>query len=88
MSALFVSGHIVDLILGLTLLEAIAVIAYHRRTGRGVGPAEFLGNLLSGVLLLLALRLALVGASWPWMAGCLLAALLAHLLDLGRRWRG
>lgn len=87
MEALFANGRIVDIILGLTVLEAVALIAYHRRTGRGVAPADLLGNLLAGVCLLLALRGALVGAWWGWIALCLSASLVAHLIDLRRRWR-
>lgn len=87
MSELFVSGHIVDLILGLVVLEAVAVAIYHRRTGLGVAPADLLSNLLSGVFLLLALRVALVQASWTWTALLLFAALLAHVTDLWRRWK-
>jgi hypothetical protein len=85
--ALFTNGRIVDLILGLTVLEAVALIAYHRRTGRGVTPADLLANLLAGVCLLLALRVALLGAWWGWIALCLSASLVAHLIDLRRRWR-
>ena len=80
------SGHLVEAILGLTGLEWLALSVYHRRTGRGVAPREFGRNLLSGIALLLALREALAGASWVWIAACLTAALLAHLSDLGRRW--
>jgi hypothetical protein len=87
MSELFVSGHIVDLILGLVVLEAMAVTLYHRNTGLGVAPADLLSNLLSGVFLMLALRVALVQASWTWTALLLFAALLAHLADLLRRWK-
>lgn len=87
MEALFANGRIVDLILGLTVLEAVALVAYHRRTGRGVSPADLLGNLLAGACLLLALRGALVGAWWGWIALCLSASLLAHLADLRSRWR-
>jgi hypothetical protein len=36
--------------------------------------------------LLLALRAALLGASWPRIALWLLAALVAHLSDLRLRW--
>jgi hypothetical protein len=85
--ALFANGRIVDLILGLTVLEAVALIAYHRRTGHGVTPADLLGNLLAGVCLLLALRGALLGAWWGWIALCLAASLVAHVTDLRRRWR-
>jgi len=87
MSTLFASGRIIDLILALTAAEAVFVVLYHGRTGRGPAPAAFLGNLLSGVCLLLALRFALVGSPWGWLALSLLAALAAHLFDLWRRWR-
>lgn len=87
MGALFADGRIVDLVLGLTLLEAVALVAYHRRTGRGVAPADLAGNLLAGVCLLLALRGALAGAWWGWIALCLSGSLVAHLADLRRRWR-
>ena len=80
------SGHLVEAILGLTVLEWLVLAAYHRRTGRGVAPREFSRNLVSGMALLLALREALAGASWVWIAACLTLALLAHVSDLGRRW--
>ncbi len=34
-----------------------------------------------------ARRLALSGAAWPWIAGALAAALVAHAVDLAARWR-
>jgi len=80
-------GYAVDLALVVTVLEAVALAAYHRGTGRGVAPGLLLGNLLSGACLLLALRGALAGAGWVWIAPCMLAALLAHLADLRQRWR-
>ena len=86
MSALFASGQIVDLILGLTLLEAGFVAFYHLRTGRGPVLAPFLVNLVSGMWLLLAVRCALGGAWWGWVALCLLGSLVAHLADLRRSW--
>jgi hypothetical protein len=84
---LFSTGRIIDLILGLMVLEGIALAVYHRRTGRGPAPVAVLANLLAGAALLLALRAALAGADWPSVALWLGAALLAHLADLGRRWR-
>jgi hypothetical protein len=44
--------------------------------------------LLPGIFLLVALRVALAGAAWPWVPLALIAALVAHLLDLRQRWRG
>ena len=85
MSDYLANGRIADLILALLLLEAIGLLAYHRLTGRGVGPAQLLPNVLAGACLVLALRGALVGAAWPWIALCLGAALCAHAFDF-RRW--
>jgi len=87
MSGLFASGRIVDLILAFTLLEGLVLAALYRKTGRGVAPADLLGNLASGISLMLALRGALVGAWWGWIGLCLAGSLVAHLVDLRRRWR-
>jgi hypothetical protein len=86
MSALFASGRVIDLILGLTAAEAILLILWHRRTGRGVPPRPLLLNLLAGACLLLAVRAVLCGAGWPWVALALAGSLLAHLADLRERW--
>jgi hypothetical protein len=79
--------RIVDFIIAASLVEALALIAYHRMTGRGLATAELLATLGAGLGLLLALRLALAGSWWGWIALALLAALAAHLVDLARRWR-
>jgi hypothetical protein len=86
MSALFASGEIVNLILGLTLAEALVVAIYNRRTGRGPALGPFLVNLLAGAWLLLAVRFALGGAWWGWIALCLAGSLVAHLSELWRSW--
>jgi hypothetical protein len=86
MADLFATGRIVDLILGLMVLEAAALAAFHRITGHGVPLASLLMNMAAGVCLLVALRAALAGAEWGIVAGALAAALMAHLLDLRSRW--
>ncbi len=87
MSDLFASGRVVDLVLVLVAVEA-ALLAWHcRRSGRGVPVAELLACLAAGACLLLALRAALVGASWVWTAAALAGAGVAHAADLGLRWR-
>jgi len=86
-TALFDSGFIVDLILLAVVAEAIALIAYRSRTGRGILPLDLLFNLLAGAFLLMALRSALIGLPWKWTAAWLVAALIAHLADLTQRWR-
>lgn len=86
-SGIIASGRIADLVLGLLVLEAVLLLAYRRRTGRGIPAAVLLPNLLAGACLVLALRGALTGAHWGWTALALLAALAAHLLDIGALWR-
>jgi hypothetical protein len=86
MSDLFVSGAIVDVILALVLVEAIGVIAYRFATGGGPEPIGFVCNLLAGAFLLFALREALSGAPWIWVAASLSGAFVAHAADLLTRW--
>lgn len=86
MVALLGSGHIADVLLAITALEGVALALFHRWTGRGISTAEIVGNLLSGAFLVLALRCALSEAPWPWLALCLLLALIAHLADLRARF--
>ncbi|MCX7891285.1 MAG: hypothetical protein N2544_02800 [Burkholderiales bacterium] len=87
MAELFATGRIVDLILALMMLEAVALYAWRRLAGRGPTVLDLLPNFLAGGLLLFALRGALTGAGWRWIAACLAAALAAHSADLYRRWR-
>lgn len=87
MSDLIANGRIVDIVLGFVVLEIALLTVYRRVSGRGIAARDLLFNLLAGVCLLLALRSALAGAAWIWIAVWLSAALLAHVADLARRWR-
>jgi hypothetical protein len=87
MEALFAGGHVADLILVVLVIEAVVLIAWHRRTGRGLPPRAVLALALPGAALVVALRLALTGAWWGWIALALLAAFAAHLADIAVRWR-
>ena len=87
MHRLIANGHLVDLILGLMLLEAGLLLAWRRLRGGGIAPLDLLGNLAAGAALLLALRIALTGGSEVALALALAASLLGHLFDLARRWR-
>ncbi|WP_375463685.1 hypothetical protein [uncultured Methylobacterium sp.] len=87
MAAWFASGRIIDAILVLVALEAVALLVLRRRAGRGPAPAKMLCNLASGASLMLAVRAGLVGADWPVVALCLMAALAAHLGELSLRLR-
>jgi hypothetical protein len=85
--ALFASGRVVDLIIALTICEGLLLGWLHRRTGRGLSLLDLLGNLAAGLFLMLALRAALTSQSWPVISLFLMLALVAHLVDLQRRWR-
>ncbi len=86
MGALFASGRIVDLILLLVVVEALALAAWTRRSAGGPRFSGLLPNLLAGGFLLLAVRAALSGAAWPWIGAALFGGLLAHLWDLRARF--
>ncbi len=85
MQALLLNGSVIDWILGLLAAEAISL--YHRATGRGIAFPDLVFTLLAGAWLLLALRGGSAERSAVWTALALAAALLAHLADLGRRWK-
>jgi len=86
MSQFFLGARGVDLIVALVGLEAMVLLGLRALSGRGPAPLALASNLLAGVFLLLALRGALASDSAAWIAGCLSAALLAHLADLRLRW--
>ena len=87
MGEFFANGRVIDLILIMMLIEGALLTLYHRKTGRGIPPADLAGFLLSGLFLMLALRAALVGAWWGWVSLGLTAALITHLADIALRWR-
>jgi hypothetical protein len=86
---LVTSGRAIDVILAVVALEAALLLANRYRVGRRtrLAPLDVLGQLLAGVLLLLAVRSALTGADYRLTAVLLLASLPAHLFDLLRRAR-
>jgi len=79
MRALFASGHAIDIVLAVIVLEAIVLIA------RGANATAVTLTLLPGMLILLAVRAALTEAAWPWVALALAASFPAHVADLRRR---
>ena len=87
METLFASGRIVELILGLVALEALGLVLWLTRTGRGLMARPLLLNLTSGAALMLALRASLVGAGWSVIAAWLALSFAAHLGELGLRLR-
>ena len=82
----YASGALVDIIIGFTVLELLALWLYHRFTGRGLVPADYLLNGLAGLSLMVALHGALT-QQWPWVALGLVASGAAHFSDLWWRAR-
>jgi hypothetical protein len=81
LSWLFASGHAVDIVLLVIGLELAWLVAI------GKPATAVLLRLAPGVLMLLALRGALTGLDWRWIALPLLASFPVHLADLVRaRW--
>ena len=81
-----VAPALVDVVIGVTALEGLALLVYHRRTGKGVAGDQFIVNLFAGLSLMLALRLSVGGAGTAWVCASLMAAGAFHGLDLWRRW--
>ena len=84
----FTSGRVVDVALVCLAAEAIAFAISHRIGPRDSDLPALLANSLAGALLLLALRAALTGSWWGWIALALTGALLAHALELQQRLAG
>lgn len=82
MAELFASGRVIDCILGLMLLELLAMVWWRHRSGHGLALTEALATLGAGAALLLALRAALAGSGWQQPAMWLLVALGAHVADI------
>ncbi|MAF62356.1 hypothetical protein [Blastomonas sp. CCH5-A3] len=77
--ALFASGHVVDLVLAVLAAEFVwLVLRGNRALDVGLG-------LSAAVLMMLALRAALTGAAWQWIALPLVLSFPLHLADLVRR---
>jgi multisubunit Na+/H+ antiporter MnhB subunit len=87
MQAWVVEGGLVDTIIAITLLEVAALLLYHHQTKRGLGPREYLLNVVSGLCLMLALRCALAGSAWYFISAFLMAAGFAHVTDIALRLR-
>lgn len=87
MAELIESARLIDLILVMVVIEAVALVLLHRQTGQGIAPRALIGFMLAGGFLLLAIRAALTDAGWIWIGLWLTLALIAHLADLALRWQ-
>ena len=86
MGQFITSAQLIDLVIGFTALEGLALALYHRLTGRGLAPAAYALNLLAGLCLMLALRSAIAVEPGLGMVPWLAASGIAHGADLWMRW--
>jgi len=78
-AAFFASGHGADVVLAVLALEAVWL------RSRGWSLTAIAGLIGPAVFIILALRAAMVGAPWWWIAGLLALSLPLHLMDLRKR---
>jgi len=84
MEEFILSGQAIDLVLLVIALEFAALLVLRRKSWRRAALDLFLA-LMPGVLLLVALRLALAGSGWEWIALAVAASFPFHIADLVRR---
>jgi hypothetical protein len=87
LETLWHNGHWVDLAVLITLAEMLALATWQRLNGTVLAWPSYGWNLLSGLCLMVALRLALTDGPWVLQASCLATSGVAHALDLRRRLR-
>jgi hypothetical protein len=75
----FTSGRAVDVVLAVLVIEGMILI------WQGRSALNVFAALVPAVLMMVALRAALTGAAWPWIAVPLAAAFPVHLIDLKLR---
>jgi hypothetical protein len=76
----FSDGYAADLVLAVLALEALWL-----KLAQGWGWARIAGLIGPAAFIVLALRAALVGAGWEWVALLLALSLPLHLMDLRGR---
>jgi uncharacterized membrane protein YhaH (DUF805 family) len=84
----FASGRVIDALMVLLAVEGLILIAVRRH--RGLGSAAWMAALIvvPGLLLMLAVKLALINADWRLIAVTLAAAGAVHAADVAHRLRG
>ncbi len=78
---------LVEIIVGLVLLEAVALWIWFGRRGQAGLRSGAMASLAAGAALMLALRSALSGQNFLWVAFFLSVSGLAHLVDVRARWQ-
>jgi len=84
---LITSGTFFDWVLIAIAVEALLLIIWSLSRGQQRQALRLLPNLLAGASLMLAVKLAIIDASWLLLAATLSLALVAHCVDLYGRLR-
>lgn len=84
--ALWESGQWVDLALAITALELVVLGALRAFTRGGLPLHAWALNLVSGLLLMLAVKTTLAQTAWYWPALCVIGSGVVHSADLWWRW--
>lgn len=84
MQDFILSGRAVDVVL-LVIAAEFAGLTWLGRGRTKRSAVDWFFALMPGVMLLLALRAALIGSEWPWIALLIAASFPFHLIDLWRR---
>ena len=80
-------AQVIDTVIVFTLVECVALVLYHRSTGRGLAVRDFFANMVSGLCLMFALRCLATDAGVATVALFLMAAGVAHGVDILMRWK-
>lgn len=86
MSDLITSGRIIDLILLVIGIELTALALLARLRPPGLRFSRLVSLVIPGVCIFLALKAALVSASWSVIALLLVLSGIAHAFDVWIRW--
>ena len=86
LESLIASGQIADIMLGVMVLEVIAIALYRRAQGGGIAMRPLILNIGAGGSLILALRASLTESGWLTIAAFLVLALVFHVADQAGRW--
>lgn len=80
------SPSIIDAILALVAVEAVALVFYRVRSKRGMPVAEVVAFLGAGAALMIALRVLATGGGFATFAVAMLGSLAMHLWHVKQRW--
>ncbi len=87
MKELLERGMLLDVAVAVVVGEAALIALLRARRGRGLRLRDVAGQLLAGVLLMLALRSALGGADYRLTLSFMTLSFPAHAWDIVRRAR-